>query len=606
MAMREGNDAALLRWRTLEVIQEHYSEFDPFLQDVMDLLGFKTSPVQRDIGSFLCYGPQNIMIQAQRGQAKTTITAAFAVWTLIQNPSARVLILSAGGTQANEISTLIVRILMTMDELECLRPDPSNGDRTSVEAFDVHYTLKGIDKSPSVACIGITGNMQGKRADLLIADDIESAKNSRTALMREQLMDLTRDFTSICTNGRIVYLGTPQSQESVYNTLPSRGFTVRIWPGRFPNAEQMENYGDHLAPYIRTRLEKDPSLAYGGGMLGDQGKPVDPTYIDEGILQFKELDQGPSYFQLQHMLNTKLADAARYPLKVEQLVLMALGGEYYPLSVARGFGGGSLLDISIHTTSYKINTPVKVSDDVAKLQGIMMYVDPAGGGKNGDETGYAVTGFLNGNIYVLSAGGVPGGYNVEQMRTLADIAERWKVNKVVVEKNMGYGAFTEVWLPILRQAHECAVEDDFVTGQKELRIIETLEPVIARGSLIFNQSVIDEDRDSLIKYPAAQRQLYSLFHQLSKITRDKGCLNHDDRVDALEGAVRYWLKVLAIDQSDAIKKAREREYNEAMRDPMMKDRWSNTAPGRGGSVFNKYLRSNSNARSIPPFPGYRR
>jgi hypothetical protein len=604
--MREGNDAALLRWRTLEVIQEHYSEFDPFLQDVMDLLGFKTSPVQRDIGSFLCYGPQNIMIQAQRGQAKTTITAAFAVWTLIQNPSARVLILSAGGTQANEISTLIVRILMTMDELECLRPDPSNGDRTSVEAFDVHYTLKGIDKSPSVACIGITGNMQGKRADLLIADDIESAKNSRTALMREQLMDLTRDFTSICTNGRIVYLGTPQSQESVYNTLPSRGFTVRIWPGRFPNAEQMENYGDHLAPYIRTRLEKDPSLAYGGGMLGDQGKPVDPTYIDEGILQFKELDQGPSYFQLQHMLNTKLADAARYPLKVEQLVLMALGGEYYPLSVARGFGGGSLLDISIHTTSYKINTPVKVSDDVAKLQGIMMYVDPAGGGKNGDETGYAVTGFLNGNIYVLSAGGVPGGYNVEQMRTLADIAERWKVNKVVVEKNMGYGAFTEVWLPILRQAHECAVEDDFVTGQKELRIIETLEPVIARGSLIFNQSVIDEDRDSLIKYPAAQRQLYSLFHQLSKITRDKGCLNHDDRVDALEGAVRYWLKVLAIDQSDAIKKAREREYNEAMRDPMMKDRWSNTAPGRGGSVFNKYLRSNSNARSIPPFPGYRR
>ena len=606
MAVRESADATLLRWQTLGVIQEHYAQFDPFLEDVMDLLGFRTSPVQKDIGSFLCYGPANIMIQAQRGQAKTTITAAFAVWTLIQNPAARVLILSAGGTQANEISTLIVRILMTMEELECLRPDQSNGDRTSVEAFDVHYTLKGIDKSPSVACIGITGNMQGKRADLLIADDIESQKNSKTALMREQLMDLTRDFTSICTNGRIVYLGTPQSQESVYNTLPARGFTVRIWPGRFPNPEQLENYGDHLAPYIRKRIEADPGLAFGGGVLADQGQPVDPTYITEATLQFKEQDQGPSYFQLQHMLNTKLADAMRYPLKVDQLILMDLGGDYYPLEVARGFGGGSLTDINIHSTSYRINTPVKVSEDVAKLQGRVMYVDPAGGGKNGDETGYAITGFLNGNIYLLSAGGVPGGYNVEQMTTLAQLAKRWEVNKIVVEKNMGYGAFTEVWLTILRQHCECAVEDDFVTGQKELRIIETLEPVIARGSLIVNKSVIDEDRDACSKYPAAQRLLFSLFHQMSKITRDKGCLNHDDRLDAVEGAVRHWLKVIGIDQSKAVQAARDKEYQEWQRDPLGRDRYSNTAPSRGGSVFNKYVRRTNNARGIPAFPGYRR
>jgi hypothetical protein len=143
-----------------------------------------------------------------------------------------------------------------------------------------------------------------------------------------------------------------------------------------------------------------------------------------------------------------------------------------------------------------------------------------------------------------------------------------------------------------------------VTGQKETRIIETLEPVIARGSLILNQSVVDEDRETLLRYPSAQRQLYSFFHQLSKITREKGCLNHDDRVDALEGAVRYWQKVIAIDQSVAIQRAREREFNEAMRDPMMKDRWSNTAPSRGGSVFNKYLRSNTDARSYPAFPGH--
>jgi hypothetical protein len=588
VALRESAQEALLRWKKLELLQQEYSSFSTFLDDAMLHLGFDTSEVQQDIASFLEHGPQYLMVQAQRGQAKTTITAIFAVWCLIHSPQFRVLIVSAGGKQANEISTLIVRLLMTMDELECLRPDASNGDRTSVEAFDVHYSLKGVDKSPSVACIGITGNLQGKRADLLIPDDIESAKNSRTALMRELLLDLTRDFTSICETGRIIYLGTPQSQESVYNTLPGRGFTVRIWPGRYPNSAQMANYDNSLAPYIRQRLARNPALAFGGGMLGDQGQPVD-SRLDEFVLQAKELDQGPAYFQLQHMLNTKLSDAERYPLKLENLVLMRLGGDHYPMTVTRGFGGASLRAMSVHNVNFHLNTPHEVSPDTARLQGVVMYVDPAGGGQNGDETGYAVTGFLNGNIYVLAVGGVPGGYNISQMQQLAAIAAAWKVNTVIIEKNMGYGAFAAVWLPILRQHHDCGVLEDYVHGQKELRIIETLEPVMARGALIINEAAIEEDRSTSAVHSASKRSLYSLFHQLGKLTRDKKCLFHDDRADALEGAVRHWVALLAINQDAAVKRMREREAVEATRDPL--NHMRHQAPRRGGgSVFNKHRR----------------
>jgi hypothetical protein len=586
--MREGAEEALLRWRKLELLQTEYAEFSVFLEVAMLHLGFDVSEVQQDIGYFLSHGPKYLMIQAQRGQAKTTITAIFAVWSLIHDPRFRVLILSAGGTQANEVSTLIVRLLMTMDELACLRPDASNGDRTSVEAFDVHYTLKGIDKSPSVACIGITGNMQGKRADLLIPDDIESKKNSQTATMREILLELTRDFTSICETGRIIYLGTPQSQESVYNSLPGRGFTVRIWPGRYPNPEQLANYGDMLAPYIKRRVSMNPALAFGGGMLGDQGQAVDDR-LDEGVLQAKELDQGPSYFQLQHMLNTKLMDALRYPLKIEDLIVMRLGGEFYPLTVTRGYGGASLRAIAIHGSTYHINTPHEVSADVSKLQGTVMYVDPAGGGKNGDETAYAVTGFLNGNIFLLAAGGIPGGYGIAQMERLAAIAKQWSVNSVIIEKNMGYGAFAAVWLPVLRLVHSCSVVEDYVTGQKELRIIETLEPVIARGSLIVNDAVIQEDTETSLVHEPAKRSLYSLFHQLSKLTRDRNCLFHDDRADAVEGAVRHWVQMLAIDQNSAVQRMRERELIAQLADPLGHTRYA--APTkRGGSLFNKYLR----------------
>lgn len=595
MAIRETNEAAEVRWRKLEYLQREYASFAPFLDDCMDLLGFTSSPLQHDIGSYIAYGPQYLMVQAQRGQAKTTIAAIFAVWSLIHNPHHRVLILSAGGTQANEISTLIVRIIMNMDELECMRPDKSLGDRTSVEAFDLHYTLKGIDKSPSVSCIGITGNLQGKRADLLIPDDIESSKNSRTATMRELLLDLTRDFTSINSTGRILYLGTPQSIESIYNTLPARGFTVRIWPGRFPSLEQLENYGDMLAPFIRSKLERDASLCAGGGLLGDQGQPTDPTYLTEAILQKKELDQGKTYFQLQHMLNTALADAAKFPLKLDEIIVMNLGRKAklndqsrFPLTVVRAVGAG-LKDIAIHNTPYKLALPAVVDTDYAALQGTIMYVDPAGGGKNGDETAYAVTGFLNGNIYLLAAGGLPGGYGTPQMEALADIAADWQVNEVIIEKNMGYGAFTVVWLPILRLKHTCKVDEDFVTGQKELRIVETLEPIISRGSLIINETIIETDQTDTARYETSKRLLYSLFHQLSKMSRERDALIHDDRADALEGACRYWSKYIAIDQQETLRKQREADWKQRTADVMQRNRYGSPS-SRGTSVLDKYTR----------------
>lgn len=601
---RESNEAALLRWDSLSVLQRHYHKFSDFLDDAFEHLGFRASWVQHDIGDFLANGPFSLMVQAQRGQAKTTITACYAVWTLIHNPKARVLILSAGGTQANEISTLIVRLLMTMEELECLRPDPSNGDRTSVESFDVHYTLKGVDKSPSVGCSGVTGNLQGKRADLLIADDIESVKNSRTGMMRELLLALTRDFTSICADGRIVYLGTPQSQESIYNSLPARGFSVRIWPGRFPTNKQIENYGDMLAPSIMARLRQNPALAYGGGMLKDQGQPVeDGEYLGEAQLQAKELDQGPSYFQLQHMLNTRLADALRYPLKTENLVVMRLGTGNFPMTVTRGMTGDKLSDFAIGDMAFKMMNPHEVSAEVAPLQGIVMYVDPAGGGANADETGYAVVGFLNGNVYLLEVNGVPGGYARDTLIALKKVAVKWNCQVVKVEKNMGYGAFKEVWLPILREdvkdpqtgivtcpGWKGGVEEDYVTGQKEARIIGTLEPIIARGALIVNATVVQEDTESIQRYSPEKRKTYSFFHQLMRITAERGALPHDDRLDAVEGAVRHFVALIAVDQQDALKRAEAARHKEWAKDPLQRNRYGDAPTKGGGSVFNKYRR----------------
>jgi len=570
---REDAESALVRWESLEALQRHYTDFYDFLYDVqMEVFGWDTTPVQFDIGEFLQHGGRYIMIQAQRGQAKTTITAIYAVWCLIHDPKHRVIIISAAGDKANEIAKGIINIINAMPMLECMRPDRNAGDRTSTEAFDLHYTLRGDNMNPSVKCMGITSNLQGKRADLLIADDVESTKNASTQTQRNQLLHLTRDFSSICTDGRIVYLGTPQTIDSIYNTLPGRGYAIRIWPGRFPTAEEELEYGDHLAPFITTQMQENPALRTGGGILGDVGQCID-SRIDESVLQEKELDQGPAYFKLQHMLCTKLSDSERFPLKARNLVFMHLNPDevngkitWQPRPDLRiqPYQGSNLQE--------EFYRPAHLLPEMFKYAGRMMYVDTAGGGQNGDETAACVTFFLHGYVFVMDVRGFPGGHRDDVFDGLSAMAYKWGVNNIQVEKNFGNGAFAQTWRPILDKFYNETsngqknvgpiIEDVWESGQKELRIIENLEPIMARHSLIVNEHLIQQDVESTQKYAADKRCTYMLFHQLVRITRDRGALMHDDRLDALAGAVRFWVlrinqdadKVMAAKQSEDIMK----------------------------------------------------
>ena len=572
MALRETTSEAVSRFEQLEVLQDVYADFNDLLEAVMTgLMGFNTSDIQKDIGEYLTHGPQYAMIQAQRGQAKTTITAVYAVWCLIHSPSFRILIVSSGGTMAKEISNWIIQIINGLDELECMRPDKNAGDRSSIDAFDVHYTLKGPEKSPSIACVGITSNLAGKRADLLIADDVESAKNAATEVQRARLLHLTLDFTSICSKGKIVYLGTPQSIDSIYNTLSSRGYNIRIWPGRYPTVEQESNYGVHLAPLLKKRMALDPELRNGGGVLGDQGKVVDPVILDESVLVKKEIDQGAAYFQLQHMLNTKLSDADRFPLKLSKIMFMDIPEKRAPVLldhiadpnlIILAPPGSDLSDPMYRISGY--------TGEFVEFQDCHMYIDPAGGGQNGDETGFAISKFMGGLVYLVDAGGIPGGSEDDKLDALIDKLVYWEVKNCQVEQNFGFGMFAQMLRKRMleRSIRTCDIEDDYATGQKELRIISALEPIIGSRSLVLNEAIIEKDWSTTEKYGAARRKTFSLLFQLSRITREKGALVHDDRLDAVAGTCAYWLDQMDQDKKVAMESAAIDEWNEFIKDPL--------------------------------------
>jgi hypothetical protein len=584
---------SLARWDKLEKLQAAYPDFEPFLIDCMeDLMGFQCSDIQVDIGKYLQFGPQYLMVQAQRSQAKSTIVAIYAVWCLIHDPKYRVLVISAGGDVALEIANWIIQIIMNWDILECMRPDRNHGDRASAKAFDIHYQLKGAEKSPSVACIGVTANMQGRRADLLIPDDIESSKNGMTEIQREQLAHLSKDFTSICQHGRICYMGTPQTVDSIYNALPGRGYSIRIWPGRYPTPAQMEHYGDHLAPLLATRILENPAIQQGGGPLGDQGQPIDPLLLPETALTTKELDQGTPYFQLQHMLNTALMDADRYPLKAKNLIVMGLNLENAPGAIDWMPDPQKRVKIPSHPDGVHLHYPFQVSSELFAYESRLIYVDPAGGGKNGDETVATACYFLHGYVFLMEQLALPGGYDDSIFEQLTQMAIRHRVNKIDVEANYGNGAFAQMWRPVLLKGFKDAghpgapqIEDIHETGQKELRIIDSLEPIIGRHRLIVNEQVWHDDIKQVQHYPVEKRTTYTLWNQMTKLSRDKNALIHDDRIDSLAGAVRPFVERIAIDEHARIAQKQTNEAVQHMTD------WftAGSLEERGAAAVNKPL-----------------
>ena len=205
------------------------------------------TPIQLDIALYLQHGPRRKIIEAFRGVGKSWITAAYVVWKLRQNPNLKFMVLSASKDRADNFTTFCLRLINEIPILQCLIPRADQ--RCSKLSFDVGPAR--ADHAPSVTSKGIFSQITGGRADEIIADDVEVMNNSFTQAMRDKLSEAVKEFDAILKPGGIItYLGTPQTELSLYNQLPDRGYAVRVWPARYPSDDQLINYGsERLAPF---------------------------------------------------------------------------------------------------------------------------------------------------------------------------------------------------------------------------------------------------------------------------------------------------------------------------------------------------------------------
>ena len=258
------------------------------------------------------------------------------------------------------------------------------------------------------------------------------------------------------------------------------------------------------------------------------------------------------------MLNATLSDAGRKALRVQDLVVVP-HADTFPVSLVVGTGAGY---VHKHTSAghrYDMALPSELHTS-RKAPIIKAYIDPAAGGNTSkDRTAFSVVGMVGGNLILLSYGSVPGGYGEDLMRRLAKYLAPHKPSLVMIEKNMGHGAFKQVFQPILLEeamkvGWNPGIEEELVRGQKELRIIETLGPILGRRSLWVTDRALHEESQYLDGVRGVDAVSYSLWNQMANITRQKNCLRHDDSIDSLAACCALFLEELAIDSNKMAEK----------------------------------------------------
>jgi len=514
----------------------------------------KPTRAQLAMARYLQNGGKRIQLQMFRGCGKSWVTAAFVLWILFCDRDKKIMVVSASKQRADDFSIFCQRCILDFPWLNHLAPSDDD-QRWSRISFDVAGCRPA--QSPSVKSVGISGQLTGSRADIIIADDIEIPNNSATDMMREKLLQLVTEFESVLTpkpDSRVVFLGTPQTTFTIYRTLRDRGYTPMVWPARYPKS--IVGYEDVLAEELQSDIDKH-------GLESLIWKPTDTRFSEINLLE-REQSMSRSNFMLQFMLDTSLSDALKFPLKISDIIALPLDGKVGPSSLVWRADKSTLLDLpAVALPGDRWHGPAETGPSVPFGETIVA-VDPSGRGK--DETVAMVLSQINGNLFLREIYASTDGYSDTTLCGILRMAKKFGATKCLIESNFGDGLVMEV---MKKHAIEMRVGLEFEevrsTTRKEDRIIDTLEPVLNQHRLVVDTRLVTWDYQSNNDMAPEERLPRMLMYQLTRMCREKGAVKHDDRLDCLSLGVKYFQDVMAISQVEQDKRLRHDQWNHMLR-----------------------------------------
>ncbi len=536
-----------------DVLTSLQEDFKLFLQALWDQLDLPSpTRAQYAIADYLQNGPKRLQIQAFRGVGKSWITGAFVLWTLFKDPEKKIMIISASKERADNMSIFLQKLIIETPWLKHLQPK-SDDSRWSRISFDVNCSPH---QAPSVKSVGITGQLTGSRADLMILDDIEVPGNSMTELMREKLLQLCTEAESILTpkdDSRIMYLGTPQTTFTVYRKLAERSYRPFVWPARYPRS--LSNYEGLLAPQLQEDID----------MGAEAWEVTDPDRFDADDLVDREASMGRSNFMLQFMLDTSLSDAEKFPLKMADLIVTSVNPTQAPDAMVWCSDPSNVIKElpTVGLPGDYFYKPMQLQGEWGDYTETICSVDPSGRGS--DETAAAFISQRNGFLYLHEMRAYRDGYSDTTLLDILRGCKKYNVSSLVIETNFGDGIVSELFKKHLQQTKQnIFVEEVRANVRKEDRIIDALEPVLNQHRLIVDRGVIDWDYNSNKDAAPEERLLYMLFYQMSRMCREKGAVKHDDRLDCLAQGVKYYTDALAISAYETVKLRKQEEWQDLL------------------------------------------
>lgn len=532
----------------MNIPPEMKNDFRNHLWACFKYLGLgEPTPVQYAMADALQNGPNDMQLQAGRGFGKSVITACLASWFLVKDANATIMVVSATGNKAVEFISMTRKILDLVPYCEHLKP----GDHTTDNAFSFNVearTRVGQDKSCYAR--GITAQITGSHAEYLIFDDVEIEGNCETAMARQKLLNKCLEAEQIRNvGGRVIFLGTPQIKDSIYNQLKS-GYPVTKFPAVMPNPDMPSEVED-VNPFI-LELDAEP------------GSPTQPERFSMEVLAEREAKVGPTLFSLHYKLDTSLADKDKYPLKLQDFIVLDISPDLCPEKIVWASSMPLKKVPSFGMSGDCYYEPMWVSDQFVEYQDRIMFVDPSGRGK--DETGICIASFSNGYIFVHELLGLEGGYDRASLMRIAKLAYQYDIAHIRVESNYGDAMFNSLLRPVVSEVcGQVAIEEYRVTGQKERRMLAALEPVLSQHRLVLDTKPARDETNQ---------------RQITRLTESRGSLTHDDRVDVLSAACHYWEERLHINVDNVIAKRRQKAHEDTVQMWMSDKRIEGLLPSR--------------------------
>ncbi len=218
--------------------------------------GLETPGLHRDLADWLedrwRTGRRELLLLAFRDSGKSTLVGLFCAWLLYLDPNRRTLVLAAETRLAKKMVRTVKRIIERHPDCQGMKP--AKPDLWGSEEFTINRDK--VIRDPSMLAKGITSNVTGSHADIVVCDDVEVPNTSDTPDKRQELRQRLAEIAYVLSpGGTQLYIGTPHAFHSIYSRKPNRAegeeepfldgferlekpiFTAdgdSAWPERFP------------------------------------------------------------------------------------------------------------------------------------------------------------------------------------------------------------------------------------------------------------------------------------------------------------------------------------------------------------------------------------